>query len=49
VRGVDPGPEIDSSSIPGDRITVDEFYGWGVDRERRRVLMLGKRPGDERL
>jgi hypothetical protein len=40
-RGVDPGPEIDPSSIPGDRITLDEFYGWRVDRERRRVLMLG--------
>jgi hypothetical protein len=25
VRGLDPGPEIDPSSIPGDRITVDEF------------------------
>ena len=41
VRGLDPGPEIDPSSIPGDRITVDEFYGWGVDRRARRLLMLG--------
>ena len=41
VRGLDPGPEIDPSSIPGKRIALDEFYGWGVDRERRRVLMLG--------
>jgi hypothetical protein len=41
VRGLDPGPEIDPSTIPGHRITVDEFYGWRVDRERRRVLMLG--------
>jgi hypothetical protein len=41
VRGLDPGPEIDPSSIPGHRITVEEFYGWRVDRERRRVLMLG--------
>jgi hypothetical protein len=40
-RGLDPGPEIDPSSIPGNRVTVDEFYGWRVDRERRRVLMLG--------
>lgn len=44
VRGLDPGPEIDPSSIPGHRITVDEFYGWRVDRERRRVLMLGYDP-----
>ena len=40
-RGLDPGPEIDPSSIPGHRITLDEFYGSRVDRERRRVLMLG--------
>jgi hypothetical protein len=40
-RGLDPGPEIDPSSIPGHRITADEFYGWRVDRERRRVLMRG--------
>jgi hypothetical protein len=41
VRGLDPGPEIDPSSIPGDRITVDEFYGWGVDRRARRLMMKG--------
>ena len=41
VRGLDPGPEIDPSSIPGHRITLDEFYGWRVDRQGRRVLMLG--------
>ena len=41
VRGLDPGPEIDPSSIPSKRITLDEFYGWGVDREAHRVLMLG--------
>jgi hypothetical protein len=41
VRGLDPGPEIDPSSIPGNRISLDEFYGWGVDRERRRLLMSG--------
>jgi hypothetical protein len=40
-RGLDPGPEMDPSSIPGHRITLDEFYGWRVDRERRRVLMRG--------
>jgi hypothetical protein len=42
--GLDPGGEIDPSSIPGKRITVDEFYGWGVDREKRRVMMLGNEP-----
>jgi hypothetical protein len=41
VRGLYVGPEIDPSSIPGDRITVDTFYGWGVDRRARRLLMLG--------
>jgi hypothetical protein len=41
VRGLPPGPEIDPSSIPGDGITVDTFYGWGVDRRARRLLMLG--------
>ena len=41
VRGLDPGPEIDPSSIPGHRITLDEFYGWRLDRQGRRVLMLG--------
>jgi hypothetical protein len=40
-RGLDPSPEIDPSSIPGHRITRDEFYGSRVDRERRRVLMRG--------
>jgi hypothetical protein len=40
-RGLDPGPDIDPSSIPGHRITLDEFYGWRVDRERRRVLVRG--------
>jgi hypothetical protein len=41
VRGLDPGPEIDPSSLPGKCISVDEFYGWRVDRKRRRLLMLG--------
>jgi hypothetical protein len=40
-RGLDPGPKIDPSSIPGHRITLDEFYGSRVDRERRRVLVRG--------
>jgi hypothetical protein len=41
VRRLSPGPEIDPSSIPGNRITEDEFYGWGVDRRARRLLMQG--------
>jgi hypothetical protein len=42
--GLNPGPETDPSSIPGKRITVDQFYGWGVDRGQRRVMMLGTEP-----
>lgn len=41
VRGLLQGPEIDPSSIPGRRIPLDKFYGWRIDRQRRRVLMLG--------
>ena len=41
VWGLPPRPEIDPSSIPGDRITEDKFYDWAVDRRARRLWMQG--------
>ena len=47
VRRLSPGPEIDPSSIPGNRIIEDEFHGWGVYRRARRLLMQGGAPDRE--
>jgi hypothetical protein len=42
LRGLPTDTEVDVDSLPADRITVDEFYGWRFDRARRRLLIEGR-------
>jgi hypothetical protein len=41
LRGLESDRDVEVASIPGARISVDDFYGWGIDRRRRRVMRRG--------